>query len=158
MMERSASAVVPARTPRQLAWRTVGVYLPLLALAVAALLVVRNLTGGGGSTAPAAIVDPGHAGILNSNISFFEERVVETKDSLSYNKLTGLYLQRFREIGDPSDIRRAELSANKSLQAARGDYNGLVNLATVKLVPHDFAGAFAQGRVNVVQAEVKVSL
>jgi tetratricopeptide (TPR) repeat protein len=143
MIGRAATHNGPVRSPRLLAWRTVGVYLPIFALVVAALLIIRNLNGGGGSTAPTATIDPAYAQRLNDNIAFFEGRVVETNDSLSYNKLTGLYLQRFRETADPADIRRAEASAAQSLQAARGDYSGLVNFALVKIVQHDFRGALA---------------
>jgi len=113
----------------------------VLALVVAAFLIVRNVNEGGGTPASLTTIDPQHAQQLNANIAFFEERVVETKDSLSYNKLTGFYLQRFRETGDTADIRRAELSATKSLEAARDDYAGRVNLALVKIVQHDFTAA-----------------
>ena len=141
MLERTATRDGSIRPSRRLAWRTVGIYLPALALAVAAFLVFRNLNGGSGATAPAATLDPAHAQQLSANIAFFEGRVVETRDSLSYNRLTNLYLQRFREAGNPEDIRRAELSATQSLQAARGDYAGLVNLALVRVVQHDFRAA-----------------
>ncbi len=140
-MERTTASMTMSRWQHQLAWRTVGIYLPILVLAVAAFLSLNNVRDRGGSPAPVAAVDPQHSERLNANIAFFEERVVETKDSLSYNRLTGLYLQRFREVGDPADIGRAELSARASLEAARNAYSGLVNLALVKVVQHDFAAA-----------------
>ena len=124
-------------------WRVIGQLLPILALALAAFLIVRNVTGGDGTTSPLATVSANHGQILASNIAFFEDRVAETKDSLSYNRLTNLYLQRVRETGDVSDVRRAELSATKSLEAAPGDYAGLVNMALVRIAQHDFESAAA---------------
>lgn len=141
MMERTTPRPAATPQPHRLAWRAVGIYLPVLALVVAAFLIIRNVNEGGGTTASLTTIDPQHAQQLNANIAFFEERVVETKDSLSYNKLTGFYLQRFREAGDTADIRRAELSATKSLAAAPDDYAGRINLALVKIVQHDFTAA-----------------
>ncbi|MEP7215742.1 MAG: tetratricopeptide repeat protein [Anaerolineaceae bacterium] len=143
-MERSPGhlALNPAqRQSPPLRWRVIGQYLPLAALALAAFLIVRNVTGDDGTTSSLATVGANHSEVLAANIAFFEDRVIETKDSLSYNKLTNFYLQRVREAGDVSDVRRAELSATKSLEAAPGDYAGLVNMALVRIAQHDFAAA-----------------
>ena len=64
------------------------------ASALAVFLIVRNLAGGGAPTPAPATVDANHGQVLAANIAFFEDRVAETKDNLSYNRLTGLYLQR----------------------------------------------------------------
>ena len=142
-MERMPAATT-VRTPGlPFSWRVTGQYLPILAMALAAFLIVRNLAGGGASTPPPATVDAGHSERLAANITFFEQRVVETRDSLSYNRLTSLYLQRQRETGDATDISRAETSASKSLEAAPGAYAGLVNLGFVRIAQHDFEGALS---------------
>jgi tetratricopeptide (TPR) repeat protein len=120
-----------------------GQYLPLVALLLGAFLIVRNLAGDGASTPSPAMVDPNYSERLNENIAFFEARVAETHDSLSFNRLTQLYLQRQRNTGDVSDITRAQLSAAKSLEAAPGGYAGLVNMAFVRLAQHDFEAARA---------------
>ena len=129
-----------------LRWRMVGQYLPAVLLALAAFLVIRQVNGGGATQPPPATVQANHSAILAADISFFEDRVQETHDSLSYNRLTGLYLQRLRETGDVADVQRAELSATKSLEAAPNDYAGLTSLALVKIAEHDFetAGALAR--------------
>lgn len=141
-MERAPGRPAAAITPGSFAWRLAVQYVPLAALALAAFLIVRDLAGGDvSSTRLPAGVAPGHIERLNANIAFFEGRVPETRDNLSYNRLTRLYLQRVRETGDVSDIARAQISATKSLDAAPGDYNGLVNLALVRVAAHDFAAA-----------------
>ncbi len=142
-MERAqeTTAVRPAATP--LSWRITGQYIPLLALLLGAFLIARNLAGDGASTPLPATVDPQYSARLNENIAFFEGRVGETNDSLSYNRLTSLYLQRQRATGDVSDIARADISATKSLEVAPGAYPGLVNLAFVRLAQHDFEAALA---------------
>jgi tetratricopeptide (TPR) repeat protein len=118
-----------------------GQYIPLLALLLGAFLIVRNLAGDGASTPLPATVDPNYTERLNENIAFFEGRVAETNDSLSYNRLTNLYLERQRYTGDVSDIARADMSATKSLEVAAGNYPGLVNMAFVRLAQHDFQSA-----------------
>jgi tetratricopeptide (TPR) repeat protein len=112
-------------------------------LAVAALLLFQNATGGRPPGTAPLRVEADHAARLAANIEFFETRLRESGDSLSYNRLTALYLQRFREAGDPADIRRAESSATRSLEAAPGDYAGLINLALVRIVQHEFTAAAA---------------
>ncbi|MEX1103456.1 MAG: tetratricopeptide repeat protein [Dehalococcoidia bacterium] len=140
-MERAqeSTALRSAATP--LSWRVTGQYIPVLALLLGVFLIVRNLAGDGASTPSPATVDPGYYERLNENIAFFEGRVVETNDSLSYNRLTQLYLQRQRTTGDVSDIARAEISATRSLEAAPGAYPGLVNMGYVRLAQHDFDAA-----------------
>ncbi len=145
-MERAPGRTFDAGWQDLLGRRVVLQYLPMAAFALAAFLIFRNLAGGDAPTSPLATVDSGHSQRLAANITFFEGRVAETHDSLSYNRLTGLYLQRVRETGDVSDVRRAELSATKSLEAAPGDYAGLTNLALVRIAQHDFESAATLAR------------
>ncbi|MGI8925852.1 MAG: tetratricopeptide repeat protein [Tepidiformaceae bacterium] len=141
-MERAPGRSAPHFGPGSFAWRLAGQYLPLAALALATVLILRNLAGGEDAlSAPPASVAPNHIERLEANINFFETRVLEIDDSLSYNRLTGLYLQRVRETGDVSDIARAERSATRSLAVFPGDYAGLVNLALVRIAQHDFRAA-----------------
>lgn len=94
--------------------------------------------------APALVtIEADHRAQLEANIQFFETRVRETKDHLSYDRLTTLYLQRLRETGDVSDVRRAETSALASLEANPGVYTGTLNLALVRIAQHDFRDAEA---------------
>ena len=125
------------------AWRAIGQYLPLVAFAMAAFLIIRVLNDDSAPDAKYATVAADHAQNLAENISFFESHVAETKDSLSYNKLTGLYLQRVRETGDVSDIKRAALAAEAAVTASRRDYASLVSLAMVRVAQHDFEDAQA---------------
>lgn len=121
--------------------RWISQFVPMAAVAVAAFLIIRSLAGSDSITSLSARVDPDHGERLTANIAFFEERVTETRDSLSYNRLTGLYLQRVRETGDTSDIKRAELSATKSLEVAPGEYSGLINMGLLRIAQHDFRAA-----------------
>ena len=105
--EMSAASGRPARA---IAWRIIGQYLPIAAFTLAAFLAIRAYNDRGASEPKTAVVAADHAANLAENIRFFESHVAETKDSLSYNRLTGLYLQRVRESGDVSDIKRAELA------------------------------------------------
>ncbi len=144
-MERApARPVAPRQQP--LAWKAIGLYLPLAAFALAAFLVFRDWRGEGAPSPSPVQVDPGHAERLAANIAFFEGRVAETNDSLSYNRLTALYLQRLRETGDVSDVRRAETSATRSLEVAPGQYAGLVALAQVRIAQHEFTAAETAAR------------
>lgn len=140
-MERAPGRTLPSAGRQPLRWRVIGQYLPMAAFGLAAFLIARSVTGGDGTTSPLVTVDAAYSERLAANIAFFEERVAETNDSLSYNKLTGLYLQRVRETGDVSDVGRAELSATKSLEVAKGEYSGLINLAMVRIAQHDFEAA-----------------
>ena len=145
-MEMESIQPTVARVPRHqpLRWRVIGQYLPVIAFGLAAFLIIRNLAEGDApASSSASSIDPQHAERLAADIAFFEGRVGETKDNLSYNALTGLYLQRLRETGDVSDIKRAELSATRSLELLPNDYGGLLNLAIVRNVQHNFTGAVA---------------
>src|SRR5262245_35974265 len=126
---------------RPRAWTLVGRVLPAAAFTIAATLLLRNLGAHGAATAPSAVVDPDHAARLAANISFFEQRAAEMHDSISYNRLAALYLQRVRETGDVADLRRADLSATRSLEVGPDEYAGLMALAQVRLAQHDFEEA-----------------
>jgi tetratricopeptide (TPR) repeat protein len=125
---------------------------------IAAFLVVRDVVDGGGAapaTTTAALVAPGdHAARRDENIRFFELRAPETNDSLTYNTLVGLYLQRYRETGDANDIGRAERAALRSNEVARGNYGSIVSLAAVRLAQHDFAGAESLARDAIARRPV----
>jgi tetratricopeptide (TPR) repeat protein len=138
-MERTPGRpIAPSLRAPSMRWRIIGQYLPMAVFGLAVLLIVRNVAGNDAPASPPVTVAADHARVLADDIAFFESRVAETHDSLSYNRLTGYYLQRLRETGDSADVQRAELSANKSLEAAPGDYAGLINLALVKIAEHDF--------------------
>lgn len=123
--------------------RLAGVYLPLAFIGLGVFLVARQFADGGAPTPPSAAVAPGHREQLAADIAFFEGRVPETNDSLSYNRLVQLYLQRFREQGDPADISRAALASAKSVEVAPGNHNSLLARATALIARHDFEGGLA---------------
>lgn len=128
---------------RPFTWTVIGQFLPATLLALAIFLAARSFTEEDAHPSSFASVSTSHASDLAANIAFFEDRVLETNDHLSYNRLTSLYLQRLRETGDVADVRRAETSALRSLDRAKGDYNGLLLLAQVRLAQHDFEAATA---------------
>ncbi|MCA9831181.1 MAG: tetratricopeptide repeat protein [Dehalococcoidia bacterium] len=134
-------------------WTATTMHVPMVLFALAAFLLVRNAMGGGGevSRPPIAAAGPDYAATRDADIAFFEGRVVETRDSLSYNRLVSLYLQRYRERGDVADIGRAEVAAVHSTGAAPGNYSSIVALASVRLVQHDFSGAEELAREAMVQ-------
>lgn len=115
--------------------------LSLAAILLGAFLLARNLRDAGGRAQPPAIVDSQYENRLAANIEFFETRVAETHDSLSYNRLVALYLERLRLTGDVSDVQRAEVAAERSLAAAPGTYASTLALAQVRLAQHDFEAA-----------------
>lgn len=123
-------------------WRRLWLeLLPVVAVVVGAFLLARDLAGGGNSTPPLAMVDSAYEARLAANIDFFETRVQETQDSLSYNRLTSLYLERLRLTGDAADVSRAELAATKGIEAAPKSYASVTAMAQVRLAQHDFNGA-----------------
>jgi tetratricopeptide (TPR) repeat protein len=129
---------------RHLLWPAVTTYLPMVLFAVAAFLVVRGVVDDGEAALPSAtppIASSDHAQVRDEDIRFFETRVLETRDSLSYNRLVALYLQRYRETGDVGDIGRAETAALNANEVARGNYSSTISLALVRLVQHDFTAA-----------------
>ena len=130
----------PARPLAPLFWRIAGGYLPALLLIVAAGSGAWLWLQQDGAP-PLATVAADHAQLRDADIAFFETRVVETRDSLSYNRLTARYLQRLRETGDVADLGRAERSALRSLEVAKGAYSGLVYLASVRIAQHRFVEA-----------------
>jgi tetratricopeptide (TPR) repeat protein len=65
-------------------------------------------------------------------------------DLLSPEKLSGLYLQRYRERGDIDDVTRAMASAQASLRAEPyGNVPALVDLASADVALHRFKAALA---------------
>jgi tetratricopeptide (TPR) repeat protein len=65
-------------------------------------------------------------------------------DLLSPEKLSGLYLQRYRERGDIDDVTRAVASAQRSLRAQPYDnVPALVDLASADVALHRFKAALA---------------
>lgn len=125
-------------------WRRLWLeFLPVVAVVAGAFLLARDLAGGGNSTPPFAMVDSAYEARLAANIDFFETRVQETNDSLSYNRLTSLYLERLRLTADAADVTRAELAATKGIEAAPKSYASVTAMAQVRLAQHDFSGALS---------------
>ncbi len=138
-MERAPGRPNTSRFSFSWSWRRIiGQVLPIAAIALGAFLLARGPGNGEGTTSPSARVDPQEEQRLAANIDFFETRVQETHDSLSYNRLVTLYLSRLRLHGDTSDVVRAELAATKSLEAAPNAYSGIISMALVRLAQHDF--------------------
>ncbi len=141
-MERVPGRPLSSRFLFDWSWRRlVWQFLPAVAIVLGALLLARDLAGGDGTTPPPATVDSQYETRLAENIDFFETRVVETKDSLSYNRLTSLYLERLRLSGDAADVARAEVAANKGLEVAPKAYASVLAMATVRLAQHNFSEA-----------------
>ncbi|MGD9933617.1 MAG: tetratricopeptide repeat protein [Dehalococcoidia bacterium] len=133
-------------------WTAATMHVPMILFALAAFLFVRSAMGGGdASPLPIATAGPDYATLRDADIAFFEARVVETRDSLSYNRLVSLYLQRYRERGDVADIGRAEIAALRSNEAATGNYGSMVALASVRLVQHQFTEAESLSRTAAEQ-------
>jgi tetratricopeptide (TPR) repeat protein len=131
----------------QWSWQAAGWHfteaLAVVAIALGAFLLARGLTGGGSNTPPLVVVDAHYHARLAENIEFFEARVFDTQDSLSYNRLVSLYLERLRLTGNAADIRRAELAAERSLELAPDAYASVVSSARVRLAQHDFEEVLA---------------
>jgi tetratricopeptide (TPR) repeat protein len=94
-----------------------------------------------GSDSPVAPSAAAQAAAREERIAFFEQRAAaDPLDFASLNVLTGEYLQRARETGDVTDYQRAEVAAERSLELIPVDnFAGLVLLAAVRLVQHDYA-------------------
>jgi tetratricopeptide (TPR) repeat protein len=114
-------------------------------LAVAAALFATQRDGTGAVTTRNAAEE---AAAREARIAFFEQRAAaDPLDFLSLNALTGQYLQRARETGDVADYQRAETAATRSLKLVPVDnYGGLIGLASVRLVQHDFAAVESLAR------------
>ena len=113
-----------------------------LAAALGGLLLHRHHHAGSSSaTAATAAVD--EAAARNTRIAFFESRAkADPLDFVSRNLLASEYLQRGRETGDVTDYNLAEQAATSSLAILPGDnLAGIVLLASVRLVQHDYAAA-----------------
>lgn len=79
----------------------------------------------------------------DGEIAFYERRVAEDPESaLDLAQLAGIHLQRGRELGQYSDIVRAETAARRSL-AIRTNHNGktYLTLAASLLAQHRFVEA-----------------
>ena len=138
-MERVPGRPFTSRLSLHWSWRRITwQILPVAAIALGAFLLARGPGNGEGTTSPSARVDAQYEQRLAANIEFFETRVQETHDSLSYNRLVSLYLQRLRLHGDTSDVVRAELAATKSLEVAPKAYSSVISMALVRLAQHDF--------------------
>ncbi|MGE3075196.1 MAG: tetratricopeptide repeat protein [Dehalococcoidia bacterium] len=138
-MERVPGQPLTSRLSLRWSWRRIiWQVLPVAAIALGAFLLARGAGGGEATTSPSARVDPQYEQRLAANIEFFETRVQETHDSLSYNRLVSLYLGRLRLHGDTSDVVRAELAATKSLEVAPNAYSSVISMALVRLAQHDF--------------------
>ena len=93
--------------------------------------------------APATTL-PSDEEVTEGSIRFLEARVQSDPDDfIAYNKLTGYYLQRQREVGDVKYLELASRSAHASLAAMPQEQNlgGLASLAQVEYAAHDFEAA-----------------
>lgn len=81
-------------------------------------------------------------------VSFYEREVRgDGRNQIAMRTLAGLYLQRFREQYDPSDIARAQHWAERSIQLQpQGNTNAQMTLASALLAYHDFRGALGHER------------
>jgi tetratricopeptide (TPR) repeat protein len=109
-------------------------------LSLAAALGGLLLTGPATTPAPSAAEQ---AAARETRIAFFEARAAaDSLDFVSLNVLAGEYLQRARETGDVAGYQRAEAAATRSLEIVPDDnYAGLVLMASVRLVQHDYPAA-----------------
>jgi len=139
-MERAPGRPAPSRLFYDWKWRNAWHLLPAAAIVLGAFLLARDLAGDGANTPPLAMVDSQYEERLAANIEFFEGRVQETNDSLSYNRLVSLYLERLRLTGGAGDVRRAELAAERAIEVAPNAYASVLSMARVRLAQHDFAG------------------
>ena len=117
-------------------------------LSLVAALGGLLLAGTAGTPSPSAA---DQAAAREARIAFFEARAAADRlDFVSLNVLSGEYLQRARETGDFADYQRAEAAASRSLEIVPEDnYAGLVNLAAVRFVQHDYAVVEALARKSL---------
>ncbi|HEV7179276.1 MAG TPA: tetratricopeptide repeat protein [Candidatus Baltobacteraceae bacterium] len=86
--------------------------------------------------------------LRNQYVSFYEREVRnEPGDQIKMRMLAALYLQRFREQYDLTDVSRAEKLAERSLQLQpQGNTAAQMTLASALLTYHDFRGALVHER------------
>jgi tetratricopeptide (TPR) repeat protein len=123
---------------RRITWQL----LPVLAIVSGAFLLARDHAGGGNSKPAPLEVDADNAQRRAAHNDFFEAHVADTNDSLSYNRLTSLYLERLRLTGDAGDVTKAELAAQKGLDLTPNGYASVIAMAQVRLAQHDFDQVF----------------
>ena len=83
-----------------------------------------------------------------------DDQIVGLQDTLRAHpnsgeaaSLLGLaYLQKVREVGDPSYYPKAEELFDRALDRNKQDLNALVGLGTLALARHDFAEALDRGQ------------
>ncbi len=136
------TAIVTKQRSRSLSVGTKVLWAAALFAAGLAIAVTLHAHQSGvpGAVSPTAAAE---AAAREDRIAFFETRAAaDPLDFLSLNVLSAQYMQHARETGDVADYQRAELAATKSLDLLPEDnYAGLLNLALVRLVQHDFAAA-----------------
>jgi tetratricopeptide (TPR) repeat protein len=137
-------------------------------LALAALAAVVLLTGAlnvrsviGGSDSHLWDTDPSAPSATDQLVGItarvptqLDDQIVSLQDSLRAHpnngeaaSLLGLaYLQKVREVGDPSYYPKAEELFNRALDRNKDDLNALVGLGTLALARHDFAEALDWGQ------------
>jgi tetratricopeptide (TPR) repeat protein len=115
----------------------------MLAAVLSLAAAFAALHGGGTAPSPSAPSVEAERDALNSRIAFFESRATtDPIDFVALNNLSRDYLRRARESGDVADYQRAETAALRSLEILPGEnLGGLVNLAAVRIVQHDFSAA-----------------
>ncbi len=114
------------------------------ALAAAGAGCSRRIPVTGAPNTP-AVTPLSETAILDLDIDFYKDRVTaDTTGAMDLARLGGLYLQRSRETGDPSDAIRAESAARRSLhnRASRNDAASQILSASL-LAQHRFDEALA---------------
>jgi tetratricopeptide (TPR) repeat protein len=108
----------------------------LLVLAVAVWVTPRNPGDG-------LRGDPAGARVLMGSIGFFESKLAaDSIDASAAGALASRYVLRFQRSADLDDLRRAENVIERTLPYHADAASALAQLSAVRLMQHDFAGAY----------------
>lgn len=111
-----------------------------VALAVAVWVVSRIPMAG-------LRADPSGARVLDGAITFFETKLAaDTIDFRAATALAGRYVLRFQRVANLEDLERAEAVIDRTLAFAADPAGAHAQLSSVRLMQHDFAGAYAAAR------------
>jgi tetratricopeptide (TPR) repeat protein len=112
----------------------------IVALAVAVWAMPRNQQDG-------LRGDPAAASVLAGAIEFFEARLrSDPIDASAAGALASRYVLRFQRLADLEDLRRAERVINSTLLYAGDGSAAQAQLSAIRLMQHDFVGAYAAAR------------
>jgi tetratricopeptide (TPR) repeat protein len=139
----------PSRRPRSHRARVIA-RAAFGALAVAGAAVIGCSRGTGERVVTTALAAPrlSESEVLDLDIEFYKQRAEgDPTGATDLARLAGLYLQRSRETGDPSDALRAESAARRSVRNrdSRNDAAAQVLSASL-LAQHRFDEALAIAR------------